>query len=45
MHAITAGRCLQLIIVPALVIILAWGVAISPTRAQVFPDRSITGII
>ncbi|MDI6771151.1 MAG: tripartite tricarboxylate transporter substrate binding protein [bacterium] len=45
MHATTASRLLRVFLVPALVITLAWGVAIGPSGAQVYPERSITGII
>lgn len=45
MHSTKARRLFRLFLVPALVITLAWGVAIVPSGAQVYPERSITGII
>ncbi len=45
MHATTAHRLVRMFLVPALVIALAWGLAVGPSGAQVYPERSITGII
>ncbi len=45
MHAEAASRHLKLVLIPVLVIALAWGVMAVPLGAQTYPERSITGII
>ena len=45
MHAATASRLLKFVLIPVLAITLAWGVVVAPSGAQVYPERSITGII